>query len=93
MNKITIYTAEKKENRVGALTKEMWEEVYDSRHVILQVFIRDLKAAYRKSYLGYLWAVIPGLTTKAIWIILNSPNIIPNCYRQVTCPCKSQAQL
>ena len=50
--------------------------MYASRHVILQVFIRDLKAAYRKSYLGYLWAVIPGLTTTAIWMFLNSQNII-----------------
>ena len=54
----------------------MWEEIYASRHVIAQVFIRDLKAAYRKSYLGYLWAVIPGLTTTAIWMFLNSQNII-----------------
>ena len=54
----------------------MKEEVYASRHVVLQVFIRDFKAAYRKSYLGYLWAVIPGLTTTAIWMFLNSQNII-----------------
>ena len=54
----------------------MGEELRASRHVILQVFIRDLKAAYRKSYLGYLWAVIPGLTTTAIWMFLNSQNII-----------------
>lgn len=59
-----------------SIAKEMAEELYTSRHVILQVFIRDLKAAYRKSYLGYLWAVIPGLTTTAIWMFLNSQNII-----------------
>lgn len=74
--KTTIYTAEKQENRLASLAKEMGEEMYASRHVILQVFIRDLKAAYRKSYLGYLWAVIPGLTTTAIWMFLNSQNII-----------------
>ena len=44
--------------------------------MISQVFLRDLKAAYRKSYLGYLWAIIPGLTTTAIWMFLNSQNII-----------------
>ena len=74
--KTTIYTATKQENRVASLAKEMREEMYASRHIILQVFIRDLKAAYRKSYLGYLWAVIPGLTTTAIWMFLNSQNII-----------------
>ena len=72
----TVYTAEKQRNRIRSLAYEMWEEIYLSRYVITQVFIRDLKAAYRKSYLGYLWAVIPGLTTTAIWMFLNSQNII-----------------
>jgi lipopolysaccharide transport system permease protein len=74
--KTTIYTSEKQESRLASLANEMREEMYASRHIILQVFIRDLKAAYRKSYLGYLWAVIPGLTTTAIWMFLNSQNII-----------------
>ena len=76
MDKLTIYTAKKQNNRIQLLANEMWEEIHASRHVIAQVFIRDLKAAYRKSYLGYLWAVIPGLTTTAIWMFLNSQNII-----------------
>ena len=59
-----------------SLTKEMRDELVASRHIIFQVFLRDLKAAYRKSYLGYLWAVIPGLTTTVIWMFLNSQNII-----------------
>jgi lipopolysaccharide transport system permease protein len=73
---VIIYSAEKRNNRVRSLAKEMLAEMYASRHVVVQVFIRDLKAAYRKSYLGYLWAVIPGLTTTAIWMFLNSQNII-----------------
>lgn len=76
MNKLTIYTAEKHNNRIQLLANEMWEEIHASRHVIAQVFLRDLKAAYRKSYLSYLWAIIPGLTTTAIWMFLNSQNII-----------------
>ena len=76
MIKTTIYTAEKRGNRFLSLTKDLSKEIYDSRHVISQVFLRDLKAAYRKSYLGYLWAIIPGLTTTAIWMFLNSQNII-----------------
>ena len=74
--KTTIYTAERQKKRLWFLAKEMRKEIYASRHVIAQVFIRDLKAAYRKSYLGYHWAVIPGLTTTAIWMFLNSQNII-----------------
>lgn len=54
----------------------MWEDLYASRNIIVQIFLRDLKAAYRKSYLGYIWAIVPSLATTAIWIFLNSQNII-----------------
>ena len=72
----TIYSAENKSRTIALLLKEIWQELHNSKHVIFQVFIRDLKAAYRKSYFGYLWAIIPGITTTLIWFFLNSQNII-----------------
>jgi lipopolysaccharide transport system permease protein len=56
--------------------KDICKEVYASRHVVIQIFLRDLKSSYRKSYFGYLWAVLPGLATTAVWMFLNSQQII-----------------
>ena len=72
----TIYSSENNSRNIVSLLKEIWVELHNSRHIIWQIFLRDLKAAYRKSYLGYLWAVIPGVTTTLVWFFLNSQNII-----------------
>ena len=40
------------------------------------LFCRDLKAEYRQSLLGYLWAVIPILATTLTWVFLDQQNIV-----------------
>lgn len=37
---------------------------------------RNIRARYRQSILGVLWALLPPLATAAIWIILNQSNIV-----------------
>jgi lipopolysaccharide transport system permease protein len=37
---------------------------------------RNIRARYRQSMLGILWALLPPLATAAIWIILNQSNIV-----------------
>ena len=37
---------------------------------------RNIKARYRQTILGVLWALLPPLATAAIWIILNQTNTI-----------------
>jgi lipopolysaccharide transport system permease protein len=76
MNEIIIYSADSKRHNLPFLLSEIISELFASRHIIRQIFVRDLKASYRKSYLGYLWAVIPGLTTTLVWFFLNSQYII-----------------
>ena len=37
---------------------------------------RNIRARYRQSVLGVLWAIVPPLATAAIWIFLNQKNIV-----------------
>ena len=37
---------------------------------------RNIRARYRQSVLGVLWALVPPLATAAIWIFLNQKNIV-----------------
>lgn len=46
------------------------------RELATILFLRDLKAGYRMSVLGYLWLVLPPLVTTAIWFFLHSQRII-----------------
>ena len=62
-----------KENNVklGKLLKESISDIWKSRFLSWQLAERDIKAQYRQSYLGIIWAFITPLATAAVWIFLN----------------------
>ena len=51
-------------------------DIYNSRFLAKQITVRDIKAQYRKSYLGILWAFITPLTTAFVWIFLNATGTV-----------------
>lgn len=73
--KTTIYEAQASLS-FAKLFKEIIIDLKPARQLGLQLAKRDIKAAYRQSLLGIIWAFIPPLVTSAIWIILNSSNTI-----------------
>ena len=58
------------------LLKDSLKAIYDSRFLSRQLASRDIKAQYRQSYFGILWAFITPLTTAFVWIFLNQSGII-----------------
>jgi len=70
-----IYQKENNIN-IAKLFKESLSDIYTSRFLARQLAVRDIKAQYRQSYLGILWAFIAPLTTAFVWIILNSTGTI-----------------
>ena len=55
----------------GKLLRESLGDIYSSRFLARQLAERDIKAQYRQSYLGIIWAFITPLATAAVWIFLN----------------------
>lgn len=51
-------------------------DVKQSLFLARQLATRDIKAQYRQSYLGIIWAFIGPLTTALVWIFLNSSGTI-----------------
>jgi lipopolysaccharide transport system permease protein len=62
-----------RENKLGFLKhlKESFKDIYSSRFLARQLAERDIKAQYRQSYLGIIWAFITPLATAAVWIFLT----------------------
>ncbi|MGV6829976.1 MAG: ABC transporter permease [bacterium] len=58
------------------LLKESIGDIYASRFLAKQLAKRDIKAQYRQSYLGILWAFITPLVTALIWILLSSSGTV-----------------
>lgn len=41
-----------------------------------RLMVRDLRAQYRQSALGYLWMILPSVATTLAWMILNNASVI-----------------
>jgi lipopolysaccharide transport system permease protein len=62
--------------KFAALLKASLSDMYHSRFLARQLAERDIKAQYRQSYLGIIWAFILPLTTAFVWIILNTSGTV-----------------
>ena len=67
---IRIYQKENN-TKPGKLLKESLKDIWESRFLSRQLAERDIKAQYRQSFFGILWAFITPLLTAAVWIFLN----------------------
>lgn len=47
-----------------------------ARQLAWRLFLRDTRAQYRQSILGFVWLFLPPIANTGVWIFLNSQNII-----------------
>lgn len=57
---------------LGDLTRDL----KNSKELAFRLFIRNLSAQYRHSFLGYFWAFVPPIVTALIWIVLQYSEVI-----------------
>lgn len=73
--KTRVYQKENN-HHIGRLLKESLQDMMSSRFLARQLAVRDIKAQYRQSYLGIIWAFVTPLTTAFVWIFLNNTGTI-----------------
>jgi lipopolysaccharide transport system permease protein len=73
---ITVYTPESPLKNPGRLLRAMFRDVLAARELAWRLFVRDLSAQYRQTYLGYVWAFLPPLVASATFIFLQSQGIV-----------------
>ena len=60
--------------------REAFSSIIRDRSVTSQLawrmFLRDTQAAYRSSFLGYFWLLLPALANTLVWVFLNSQNVV-----------------
>ncbi len=52
------------------------KDIWAGRELAWRLFIRDLSAQYRQTFLGYIWAFLPPLVASMTFIFLNSQGIV-----------------
>lgn len=72
---VRVYSPEPAIQHPTILLSALWRDVLAGRELAWRLFIRDLSASYRQTYLGYVWAVLPPLVTSLTFIFLQSQGI------------------
>lgn len=76
MNLETKIYQKQNNTNILKLFKESFHDIVSSRFLAKQLAVRDIKAQYRQSYLGIIWAFVTPLTTAFVWIFLNATGTI-----------------
>lgn len=61
---------------IGRLFRESLKDIRSSRFLARQLAVRDIKAMYRQSYLGIIWAFITPIATAMVWIVLQGTGTV-----------------
>lgn len=72
----SVYTPESAIRHPIKLLREMFRDLLASRELAWRLFVRDVSARYRQSFLGYLWAFLPPIVGTFTFVLLNRSGIL-----------------
>jgi lipopolysaccharide transport system permease protein len=75
-HRVTVYTPESPLRHPSKFVRDMMSDLWGSRELAWRLFVRDLRAQYRTSLLGYVWVFLPPLVASLPFVYLNSAGVI-----------------
>jgi len=73
---LRVYSPEKALKRPVSLLKELGRDLWAGRGLAWRLFLRDFKAQYSQTMLGYVWAFLPPLFASLTFVFLQSQGIV-----------------
>jgi lipopolysaccharide transport system permease protein len=73
---VVVYTAAPQPRSPGSLIRQSGADLLASRELAWRLFVRDLSARYRQSFLGVFWAVGPPILAGWIFTSLQSRGVV-----------------
>lgn len=71
-----VYSSDSEVKRLSFLLKNMISDLMASRQLAYTLMTRDIKAQYRQSLLGFIWAFIPAIVTAATFTLASQSKLI-----------------
>ena len=68
---VTVYSAASQLRDPAQLARDMLHDLAASRELAWRLFVRNVSARYRQTFLGYTWAVLPPLLTTLVFVCLH----------------------
>jgi lipopolysaccharide transport system permease protein len=72
----TIYSPESLMLNPRRLLGNMFSDLRTCRFLAWRLFVRNMAAQHRQSFLGYLWLFMVPVANTLVWVFLNQQNII-----------------
>ena len=74
--KVTVYSPESSLRNPTRMVRNMFHDLIAGRELAWQLAVRDIRAQYRQTALGLLWAFILPLAHTVTWIFLSRSGIV-----------------
>ncbi len=74
--KITIYSPDSSLRNPSRMLVDMFRDLIEGRELAWRLAVRDIRAQYRQTVLGLLWAFILPLAHTITWIFLNGSGLV-----------------
>ena len=72
---VVEYTPDSNLKNPFIMIQNMWKDLLSSKELAWRLINRDIKAQYRQSIFGILWAFVPPIATALVFIFLNDRQI------------------
>ncbi len=66
-----VYTAQSELRRPGQMLASLARDLRGATHLGFRLFLRDFRAKYRQSLLGYLWVFLPPVAATLMFVLLT----------------------
>jgi len=73
---VKVYTPESVLRGPSGMIRDMVADLLAGRELAWRLAVRDIKAQYRQTFLGLLWAFIIPLANTAVWFFLNLSGVV-----------------
>jgi lipopolysaccharide transport system permease protein len=73
---VRVYSPEPAIQHPAIMARDLWNDLKAGRELAWRLFIRDLSAQFRATWLGYVWAFLPALVSSLTFIFLQSQGIV-----------------
>ncbi len=74
--KTTIYSPESSLRDLASIPRKIINDIKMARTLAWQLALRDVRAQYRQTMLGFVWVLLPALANTAIWLFIQSTGIV-----------------
>jgi lipopolysaccharide transport system permease protein len=71
-----VYTPDSALRRPSDMLRDMFRDLGKSRELAWRLFVRDTRARFRQSLLGYLWLLLSPITSMLMFAFLRAQNIL-----------------